>query len=176
MFHGVGALNEPENKMTLNEIIKRIKSGNARMRSDEVNRLIDYKNNIFMDSSSMFDEPFILTIKAKMDALRASIIKRQIDDLIQPELDFLSKFFVEQQAKADIAAEKETQKALTILLSELSNLLNLITVARLFAALSLHALRKQKNINDRVVIAMTEKFTLVQLSSEKISYRHDATH
>jgi hypothetical protein len=52
----------------------------------------------------------------------------------------------------------------------------LYELARLFAALSLHELRKQNNINDRVIIAMTEKFTLVQLSSEKISYRHDAPH
>jgi hypothetical protein len=97
------------------------------------------------------------------------------DGFLKDKLNAIAKLFAQREAMDDIAAEKETQKALTILLSELSNLLNLITVARLFAALSLHALRKQKNINDRVVIAMTEKFTLVQLSSEKISYRHDAT-
>ena len=94
---------------------------------------------------------------------------------IDAEIYYAEKEFAEQQTKAFIAAVEKTQKTLIILLSELSKLLNLITVARLFAALSLHALRKQKNINDRVVIAMTEKFTLVQLSSEKISYQHDAT-
>jgi hypothetical protein len=53
------------------------------------------------------------------------------------------------------------------------NIKNILT--QLLSALSRHTLRNQKNINDRVVIAMTEKFTPVQLGSEKISYRHDAT-
>jgi hypothetical protein len=110
--------------------------------------------------------------KLDIDGSVADILTTQF---LCEEMYLAEKEFARREAKAKIAAEKETQKALTILLSELSNLLNLITVARLFSALSLHALRKQKNINDRVVIAMTEKFTLVQLSSEKISYRHDAT-
>jgi hypothetical protein len=139
--------------MTLNEIIKQIKRGDINRRSAEIDNILYFESGNFSDSA--FDDSFQTMIKDKLNAI--------------------AKLFAQREAMDDIAAEKETQKALTILLSELSNLLNSITVARLFAALSLHALRKQKNINDRVVIAMTEKFTFIQLSSEKISYRYDAT-
>lgn len=139
--------------MTLNEIIKQI----------EFDRnSFNHETWDILNSKSMFGDD------GSLDDLFSVFACEQ-------EIYLAKKELAEQQAKADIANVKETQKALTILLSELSNLLNLITVARLFSALSLHALRKQKNINDRVIIAMTEKFTLVQLSSEKISYRHDAT-
>jgi hypothetical protein len=149
--------------MTLNEIIRKIKSRGSKNDLHHFNNEtwdIFTTESLRIDDDSVFDD----------DSFRSMIQQRL--DLYH---NYLNKELAEQQAKAKIANVKETQKTLTILLSELSNLLNLITVARLFSALSLHALRKQKNINDRVIIAMTEKFTLVQLSSEKISYRHDAT-
>jgi hypothetical protein len=58
-----------------------------------------------------------------------------------------------------------SSKAIKLLSALTHSVFTLYELARLFSALSLHELRKQKNINDRVVIAMTEKFTPVQLSS-----------
>lgn len=129
--------------MTLNEIFKFIKSPHSvHNRVVEINTLIDD----FMLTPYDYDYDLLLLS-------------------IQQKLDGRTKLVAELKAKDDIVALGTNEKLSSDLLSELSNLLNLITVARLFAALSLHELRKQNNINDRVIIAMTEKFTPVQLSS-----------
>lgn len=112
-----------------------------------------------------------------------ALSKDGITPLTSEEIEKAYNYFLDivnaKQAKIDAVIQHnlESMQTMPIVIEffviSLFKIINIM--ARLFSALSLHALRKQKNINDRVVIAMTEKFTLVQLSSEKISYRHDAT-
>ncbi len=64
-----------------------------------------------------------------------------------------------------VASSKAIKLLSTVTHSIFNTRTTLYELARRFAALSLHELRKQNNINDRVIIAMTEKFTPVQLSS-----------
>jgi competence protein ComGC len=100
-------------------------------------------------------------------------IQNRVARFTRQQFCYLPDSLVPKSAFKASKALKQSAELLVLLINSRTALYEL---ARLFAALSLHELRKQNNINDRVIIAMTEKFTLVQLSSEKISYRHDAPH
>lgn len=67
----------------------------------------------------------------------------------------------------DAASSKSVELLSTVTHTIFNTRTALYELVRLFSALSLCTLRKQKNINDRVIIAMTEKLTPVQLGSDK---------
>ncbi len=93
---------------------------------------------------------------------RSLCLKIELEDLTAIEYrEYLAKLL------NDAASSKSVELLSTVTHTIFTTRTALYELVRLFAALSLHALRKQKNINDRVVIAMTEKLTPAQLGSDK---------
>lgn len=73
--------------------------------------------------------------------------------------------------KLNAIKSAKTVVALSEMLAALVGLTNeFYAMARLFSALALHTLRKQKNINDRVVISMTEKLNLENLNNHLFNF------
>lgn len=125
-----------------------------------------------------------LSRQQRDDFMRLHVGKSAFDVMLEQQAMRLKEWHNQQYwflsdsliPKSEFKATAPLKQSAELLAEIFNTRTALYELARRFAALSLHALRKQNNINDRVVIAMTEKFTLVQLSSEKISYRHDAPH